>query len=129
VKSARLRSSGRKFPVIFYHFHGVKFYTDSKVVFAGPLYEITNAVKKIFYYPYTRQLVSIADDIKKQGKVYNPNGAFQPSLSASKIFTQFLKDHFTAFLRYIPGAFHIKNYNFKNHNHQYLIKDIAENNL
>jgi len=122
------RSSGKKFPVIFYHFHGVKFYKDNKVVFAGPLYEINPVVKELFYYPYISKLVAIAEDIIKQGSIKNPNGAYLESLPQTKIFTHFIKDQLTGFLRYFPGAFHIKNYNFKNHNHQYLIKDILGNN-
>jgi len=103
--------------VVFFHYHGVKFFADGKVSLAGPLYEITPWVKQVFYFQYIERLLAIASGIFLEGRLLDANGAKQSSPSRTNILTRFIKDRISAFSRQLPAAFHPKNYNFKNHYH------------
>lgn len=111
------RKSTQKYPVIFFHFHGLKFFNNKKVLLSGPLYEIRPSAKQIFYLPYIKQLLQIASVIYQVDSKLHANGDLQAAPSSTKIFMKFIKDRLHAFGRYIPGAFDLNNYNFKNHHH------------
>ncbi len=106
------KKTGLLYDVIFFHFHGVQFFTDDKFSLAGPLYEISGNIKKLYYYPYINRLISIAASIS-----LNANGALKAAPSKQKVLKQFIMDRLHSFARYLPAAFHLKNYNFKNHYH------------
>lgn len=118
------KKTGTSHELIFFHFHGVQFFTDDKISLAGPMYEISLSVKKLFYFPYVRNLLSISSSIQHQQPELNANGALITSPQVHKIFIQFVRDQLNAFMRYFPAAFHLKNYNFKNHNHLYTVKEL-----
>jgi hypothetical protein len=67
-------SSGKKFDVIFFHFHGLKFYEDDIVSLTDAGYEIRKEVIDLFYRPYVRILNSIAGRIRKSHPGMNANG-------------------------------------------------------
>jgi hypothetical protein len=111
------------YEVIFFHFHGVQFFKDKKISLAGPLYEISADVKKIFYYPYISQLINIAKGIHQQDPSLNANGVFKVAPSKQQVFKQFLIDQLHGFARYLPAALHLKNYNFTKHYHLHNLDD------
>lgn len=118
------KNKSGKYALIFFHFHGVKFFTDNKVSLAGPLYEILPPAKHLLYFPYVKQLLRIAVTVNQRCRGINANGPSQPAPSAYKTFFQFVRDHLNAFSRYFPAAFNPKNYNFKNHNHLYKTNEL-----
>jgi len=112
------------YKVIFYHFHGVQFFTDIKFSLAGPLYEIGAEIKKLFYFPYINNLMQIAEDIKQKYPLLNANGALKVSPSKLKVLKQFIIDQVHGFARYPLAAFQLKNYNFTTHFHVHQPADI-----
>ncbi len=112
------------YDVIFFHFHSVQFFTDKKISLAGPLYEISSDVKKLFYYPYISQLINIAEGIRLQDASLNANGALKAAPPKQNVFKQFIIDRLHSFARYLPAMLLLKNYNFKNHYHVHNLDDV-----
>jgi hypothetical protein len=67
--------SGKKFDVVFFHFHGVKFYNKNIVSLSGPLYALNEEVKTIFYKPYIQQLNQAKKLINTIDNSFDPNGS------------------------------------------------------
>lgn len=103
--------------LVFFHFHGVKFFTDDKAMLAGPLYHIDCEIKRLFYFPYLQTLCYIALTIQQRYAGLNPNGAHVPAPSKNKLFRLFLREHVFAFKRHLPSILKVKNLLFKNHYH------------
>ena len=118
------KKESEKHPLVFFHFHGLKFYTDNKVLLAGPLYEIRLQEKQLFYSPYVKNLLRIAVTVNQRYAGMNANGTSEAAPLSRKIFFQFVKDQLNAFSRYFSAVFNPKNYNFKNHNHLYAINEL-----
>ncbi len=114
----------KKYRLIFFHFHGIKFFNGEKVLLAGPLYYIQPQALKLLYYPYIKTLFDIARVITEQYPEINANGAAHNAPGIKKLLVRFVTQHLNAFPRYLPGVFHLKNYNFSYHNHLYHIKDL-----
>ncbi|MEO6931162.1 MAG: hypothetical protein ABI151_06010 [Chitinophagaceae bacterium] len=104
-------------PMIFFHFHGLKFFPGKKVLLAGPLYPISQSIKERIYFPYVQQLLALQKTIRREDASLNPNGAFGVPPTKTKLFVQFLRDLISGFAKHIPGVFELKNYNFKGHYH------------
>lgn len=79
----------QKFPVIFFHFHGVKLYDHGQQIYAPNTYHLSNDVKTLFYLPYIQSL----EMAKKQIQLCNNNFDTHGSQASSNYF----KD------RYIKG--------------------------
>jgi hypothetical protein len=56
ILKGRCRKTGINFPVVFFHFHGVKLFTGKKAVYAPRSYTLERKVKEYFYRPYTELL-------------------------------------------------------------------------
>jgi hypothetical protein len=88
--------SGHDFPVVFYHFHGVKFFEDDIVTFAPDDYLISDNVKIHFYYPYIRSLNQMKVKVNATDSSFNPNGSAGKApygpLSAFVVLIYYLKD-------------------------------------
>jgi hypothetical protein len=65
------KSSGKKFQVIFFHFHGVKFFEEGIVSYSHALYDLDKKVQELFYRPYVKELVRISKPIGS----FNANGS------------------------------------------------------
>ena len=103
-------SEQKSHPLIFYHFHGVKFYTDDKVSCCGPIYEIRQQVKEQLYFPYFKKLLSIEKQLV--GNVeFNVNGAKVPAPGKTRILLDFFKDRL---LLLKSGNISIQGLKFKN---------------
>jgi len=116
------------YPLIFFHFHGVKFYTDQYISCCEALYQIDSETKKLIYLPYFRYLMEIEDRLNKEGVKFNVNGARTVSPKKANIILQYLKDVF-ATLKMGNISFpslHLLNVN--KHNHFYKVGLIRNNN-
>ncbi|HCS19774.1 MAG TPA: glycosyl transferase [Bacteroidetes bacterium] len=51
------KGSPETFPVVFFHFHGLKLFQNEDVIFAPRSYQLSEVVKEFFYLPYTRELL------------------------------------------------------------------------
>jgi hypothetical protein len=101
----------------FYHYHGLKFYTDQFATCTGTLYKITEAQKKLVYYPYIALLQNIEERIRQKGLAINVNGARSIAPTPLQLFTSFIKEHIIVSLK---GNFRILkqgSLNFKQHCH------------
>jgi hypothetical protein len=78
--------------VVFFHYHGLKFYTDEKVACCAALYELEKGVKEILYFPYIRDLLETGDQLTRSGFKRNPQGARQPSPRAGEIIFEYIKN-------------------------------------
>lgn len=67
-------SSGNKFELIFFHFHGLKFYENDIVGLTGELYEINKTIQSDVYFPYIDLLNKAKGDILEKSKNIDPNG-------------------------------------------------------
>ena len=84
--------SGIKFPLIFFHFHGSKFYLDDMASCCNPSYAISPEVKELIYKPYFKALLNVEREIKKEGIQFNVNGARAASPGKLKLLFQFIKE-------------------------------------
>ncbi len=67
--------SGTRLATEFYHFHGVKFYENGKIIFAPNTYHISNTVKEIFYKPYFENLQRAKLFIQQFNNTFDPHGS------------------------------------------------------
>jgi hypothetical protein len=88
------KESGEKFTLVFFHFHGVKFYTDGYISCCEPIYEISAVAKKIIYMPYFKKLIEIENEAKSEGVTFNVNGARFAKPLKTKLVLQYLKNVF-----------------------------------
>jgi hypothetical protein len=66
--------SGRRFPLIFYHFHGLKLTRSGRVLLTGATYEISDKAFDLIYRPYVRSLDRIGKHLAKLGLRFDPHG-------------------------------------------------------
>jgi hypothetical protein len=121
------KKNGKKLPLIFFHFHGVKFYTNQYVSCCEALYEIDRCTKRLLYLPYFARLIQIEDDLRRQGVDFNVNGARKGKPSAVNVSIQYIKD-----LRALwkMGNVHYPSprlFSVSKHHHFYSIEFIREN--
>lgn len=65
-------STGKKFPVIFYHFHYVRFYKDDLLELGRRT--LSRQVLSLIYRPYIKELMQTAEEIKTLDDKVDPNG-------------------------------------------------------
>lgn len=113
------KTTRNKYPLVFFHFHGLKFYTDNTVSLSGSLYEMKEDVKKIVYLRYVKQLMEIEGRLKSEGTSFNPTGARGPSPSKWKTLTEYMKFFGILVFKGKASPFVPKYYNFRHHYHIY----------
>ncbi len=111
------KNTQASFPVIFYHFHGLKFYTDNILSLSGTLYEISDTVKRLFYFPYVRMLISLANDIQKSYPGIKMHGASSRSPSKQSALKAFIRERLIFIGKGKMSLFRLRNYNFARHYH------------
>jgi hypothetical protein len=115
----REKETGLQMPLIFFHFHGLKFYADEKVACCGALYELDQDVKEIVYFPYIRHLMHLGKQITHSGFKLNPQGANQVSPRKGKVIAEYIKNViFLMFKGKLP-LFKKNLFSLKKHNHVY----------
>lgn len=56
-------STEKKFDVVFFHFHGLVFYSNSSVMLTGQIYKIKTDVLNLFYKPYVSAIQKTKSEI------------------------------------------------------------------
>ena len=112
------------FPLVFFHFHGLKFFSDEQVACSGALYELDGDVKEILYFPYIRRLLEKGKQSTRSGFGRNPQGAIHPAPSTPEIIFQYVKQVIILLFKgnlpfYKKGLFNIRL-----HDHIYKLSSI-----
>ncbi len=66
------RSTGRKFDVVFFHFHSVRFLTNGYIDLGD--YYLMPFIKRLLYQPYVATLEHVASDIRSIDATTDPHG-------------------------------------------------------
>lgn len=72
-------TSGEEFPVIFYHFHYLRFIKDGRIELGRRI--LTQNVLDIFYKPYIQYLEKVKKEILKTDNSFDPNGPVDVKIS------------------------------------------------
>jgi hypothetical protein len=89
---ARLTETGRDYPVIFFHFHGVKFFSNASVDLSSTYYINRNTVEHV-YFPYLEALERAKKRVQTIDSTYDPHGT-SPYTQAWKLPLRYLKRKF-----------------------------------
>lgn len=73
-------SDGAEGPLIFFHFHELRFYPEDRIKLVAGGYEIPAAIRKHLYAPYLRELLRLAKEITTQHPGSNPLAIAPPDL-------------------------------------------------
>ncbi len=76
--------AGNQFPLVFYHFHALKF-INQQVDFGG--YKLAKTIKKVIYAPYVKKLLEIENDLKNNEKTKELVKAMNVHCQATKGFS------------------------------------------
>lgn len=87
-----------KIPLVFFHFHGLRFYNNNIVLLSDTGYKIDKFVIKSIYFPYVKKLNKIKAEILKQGVLFNPNGLNENAPMPPLNFTV-IKQYYIALLK------------------------------
>jgi hypothetical protein len=75
-------ASGRRFDLIFYHFHALKLTSRRNVHLTGLGYPLTRDVVELIYKPYVRHLMRVGEKLRALGFHFDPHGSVdEPALS------------------------------------------------
>jgi hypothetical protein len=118
------RKSGNHFPLIFYHFHGLKFFTDEFVSCSGPVYDLTFEVKKILYIPYIEKLLDIERELNKENITFNVSGAKTNAPAKWQVFLEYIKERLILWKVGNISAMNLKLLRFTRHYHYFNLKTI-----
>jgi hypothetical protein len=66
------RSSGREFPVIFYHYHYLRFLSGERIELGRR--ELSSSVMELLYIPYLQSLMRAADEVRMVDATFDPHG-------------------------------------------------------
>lgn len=66
--------SEKKFEVVFYHFHGLKFFEHNIVSLTDAQYAINSSIQQLFYFPYIKRLNEAKRFINSLDTRFNPHG-------------------------------------------------------
>ncbi len=98
LKTLKVKSTKVAFEAVFFHFHGVKYYTNNKFILAPRSYLLNRSFRKHFYQPYLKKLLSINQEIQKKRLLDDSMGTL--SLK-SYLKDRFLKGHWAYIKRNI----------------------------
>jgi hypothetical protein len=119
-------TSQREFPVVFYHFHGLKFYTDEVVSCTGSMYQLDESVKNILYFPYIKRLQEIEGELVRKGGSFAGSGARTESPPEWRTFLQFIKERLVLLKIGNISIFQLKFSSFYKHYHFYRLEKIKK---
>jgi hypothetical protein len=118
------KNKGGHYPLVFFHFHGLKFFSDNKVACSGALYEMDSQAKEILFFPYIRSLQETGNQTIQAGFNRNPQGAVRPAPSPGEIIFQYGKDILSLILRGNVSPFKKNLYSIRLHDHIYNLSTI-----
>jgi hypothetical protein len=110
------KKDNKSYPVVFFHFHGLKFYSGNVVSFCGKIYEISTSVKEIFYIPYIRKLLQIQDKLQEHSVLLNAGITKALAPNRRKFYFDYLRNLVYTVLKG-KSPFRSRNYNLKMHYH------------
>jgi len=117
---AKYLKTGISYPVIFFHYHGLKFFSNRMATCSGTLFDIDTNAKEHLYFPYLKQLVQIERRLKEEeGVTFDPTGARRPAPGKLWVLAGFIKELGSMILLGNITPFRLKNYNFIRHYHFY----------
>lgn len=61
---AKEKISGKVSEVVFFHFHGLKFYNENIVSYTGETYEMNADVREVLFEPYTKELLKTGESLR-----------------------------------------------------------------
>lgn len=70
----RKKNTSEEWPLVFFHFHGLKFFGNKTVQLSGPVYNLDAAERFVLFFPYLKNLMTNAAVIRKNGATFDPNG-------------------------------------------------------
>lgn len=62
-------------PMVFFHFHGLKFYREEMVQITTAIYDVNDEWKKKIFFPYVRRLMDAGREILRNQAQFDPHGA------------------------------------------------------
>jgi hypothetical protein len=68
-------ATGKTFELVFFHFHGLKFYENDIVLLTGTAYDMNLDVKELLFKPYVKLLNEAKKNIMALGATFNPSGS------------------------------------------------------
>lgn len=68
------RDNGEDFQMVFYHFHGLRFFDEDIVSFSDSRYDLDQSIQDLFYKPYIRLLNQKKQEINELKPGFDPNG-------------------------------------------------------
>jgi len=115
--------TGHSTPLVFYHFHGLRFYKNQVVSLTSNYYEIESSVKKYLYTKYVSSILSISYQHKNSIPFAKANGASEDFVG-TVITRQYLAKRYLFDLRKsISNIFGKSLANFLKNYHYYNIHD------
>ena len=68
-------TTNKKFEVIFYHFHGLKFYNHGGIIYTPNTYRINSSIKELFYQSYIEALHAAKNKIQLADNSFDSHGS------------------------------------------------------
>jgi hypothetical protein len=99
------KKTGLKQLLIFFHFHGLRFYAGDTVELTGSGYAVGSVWKKFLFKPYVLNLLGIGDELMlRESKITNPNGvstASRPTHFVNSVLI--FRENLMNYLRFMLG--------------------------
>lgn len=102
-------ASGRRFPLIFYHYHGLRISEQGRVLLTGHDYELAKETVDLLYRPYLRALQAAKRCILEAGADFDPHGPISDPRSWIRARLGVFKRRVLRILR--SGEFRQTNFN------------------
>jgi hypothetical protein len=99
-------STGKKFEVVFFHYHGLKFFDNDVVSLTEAGYAISKEVQELFFIPYVKRLMQAKREVNQLDPGFNPNGSSGRSpypVSKFKAARRYYLDSIKSGRRYLLG--------------------------
>jgi hypothetical protein len=121
------KATGKTFPVIFFHFHGLKLFKNGIVSLTGPTYRMNNSAKKLFYIQYVKEIGKISEEIQiKMNCAYNVDGASKATKERPFKFLSLLRYYLYDVRKSLSNINGKKTKERKFHHHYFWIDDLIK---
>ncbi len=68
------KRTGVEFSLVFFHFHGMRFYKNDIVLLTGTLYEMEEEIKEKLFIPYLKKILATGESLKQDVPALNFHG-------------------------------------------------------
>ncbi|MEI8136509.1 MAG: glycosyl transferase [Bacteroidota bacterium] len=104
--------SGKIFEAVFFHCHGLKFYTNKVVSLTGKDYEMTNNARELIYFDYVKKIVALKNLLNSKIPNVNVDGATEVSpkqpFTFKSCFIEYLRDTKHSFSNILGKSMRLK---------------------